>query len=93
MSGAPAPRQRVDVWLHRARFFKTRSRAEAAVEEGAVRLARAGQVRRLEKAAEPIGPGDLLLIATLGGVNTIRVRALAIRRGPASEARALYEDA
>ena len=36
---------RVDVWLWRARFFKTRSLAAKFVEEGRVRLTR-GRPRR-----------------------------------------------
>jgi ribosome-associated heat shock protein Hsp15 len=86
-------RQRVDVWLHRSRLFKTRSLAERAVERGAVRLARRGEVRLLTKGSEPIGSGDALVVATPAGVRSVRVLALATRRGPAAEARTLYEDA
>ncbi|MBI1187233.1 MAG: RNA-binding S4 domain-containing protein [Alphaproteobacteria bacterium] len=85
-------RQRVDVWLHRARIFKTRTMAESAVEEGAVRLQRAGAVKRVEKAAEPVGPGDALLVAAPRGLRTIRILALGARRGPPAEARQLYAE-
>ena len=85
-------RQRLDVWLHRARIFKTRSLAERAVEEGAVRLARAGEVRRVEKPGEPVGAGDALLVAAPQGLRSLRVRALGPRRGPPAEARMLYEE-
>jgi ribosome-associated heat shock protein Hsp15 len=87
-----ADAQRVDVWLWRARLFKTRSRAERAVEEGAVRLSRGGQVRRLERAASGVRPGDVLIVATLAGVRAVRIAVLAARRGPSDEARALYEE-
>ncbi|MGE0045428.1 MAG: S4 domain-containing protein [Hyphomonadaceae bacterium] len=83
---------RVDVWLWRARFFKTRSLAERAVAEGAVRLERQGAVRLIEKPAEAVGPGDCLLIASGRGVGAVRVVALGARRGPPAEARALYEE-
>jgi ribosome-associated heat shock protein Hsp15 len=85
-------RQRVDVWLHRARIFRTRTSAGSAVEEGAVRLQRAGAVRRLEKAAELVGPGDALLVAAPRGLRTIRILALGLRRGPPAEARRLYAE-
>jgi len=86
-------RQRVDVWLHRARLFKTRGLAERAVAQGAVRLARGGAVRLLSKASELVGAADVLIVATLNGLRTVRVLKLAERRGPPSEARLLYEDA
>ena len=38
------------------------------------------------------GPGDVLTLSAGGTVRVIRVVALAQRRGPASEARLLYED-
>jgi len=85
-------RQRVDVWLHRARLFKTRTLAEHAVEEGAVRLSRDETVKRLEKAAEPVGPGDVLLVAFAGRLRAVRILALGARRGPAPEARLLYDE-
>jgi ribosome-associated heat shock protein Hsp15 len=86
-------RQRVDVWLHRARLFKTRGLAEWAVIQGAVRLGRGAQVRLLRKPSELIGPGDSLVIAVAAGLRRLRVLALPERRGPASEASSLYEEA
>jgi ribosome-associated heat shock protein Hsp15 len=86
-------RQRVDVWLHRARLFKTRGLAEQAVVQGAVRLGRGTQVRLLRKPSEPIGPGDSLIVALATGLRRLRVLALPERRGPAAEASALYEEA
>ncbi|MGE0828229.1 MAG: S4 domain-containing protein [Hyphomonadaceae bacterium] len=89
----PIPdRQRVDVWLFRARFFKTRSQAGQAVADGVVRMERAGQTKLLEKAAEPVSPGDVLLISAARGLGAVRVLALGARRGPPAEARALYEE-
>ncbi len=44
---------RADVWLWRARFFKTRSLAARFVDDGRVRLTRAGQESRLDKCARP----------------------------------------
>ena len=91
MSG-PADRCRADVWLWRARFFKSRSLAAAALNAGSVRLGRAGAQRRAE-AATPLKPGDELVFAVVNGaVRGVRVLALGERRGPAAEARALYEE-
>lgn len=81
---------RVDVWLWRARFFKTRSMAAKFVEEGRVRLTRAGQESRLDKSARPVKVGDQLVFALGGRLIAVTVEAMGERRGPATEARALY---
>ena len=81
---------RIDVWLWRARFCKTRALAARLVEAGAVRLTRAGQVSRLDKASRAIRLGDDLVFVTAGRLNAVRVTALGERRGPAPEARGLY---
>ena len=81
---------RADVWLWRARFFKTRSLAAKYVEEGRVRLTRAGQESRLDKPARPVKVGDQLVFALGGRLIAVTVEAMGDRRGPATEARALY---
>jgi ribosomal 50S subunit-recycling heat shock protein len=81
---------RVDVWLWRARFFKTRSLAARVVEEGRVRLSRAGQEIRLDKPSRSVRLGDGLIFALGGRLTAVRVEALGARRGPAAEARLLY---
>jgi len=83
---------RIDVWLWRARFFKSRSLAAAFVEEGRVRLTHAGRQTRLDKASRAVHPGDELLFALGGRLVALRVEALGDRRGPADEARALYSE-
>lgn len=84
---------RADVWLWRARFFRTRSLAARALEEGRVRLTRAGAETRLDKASRTVKPGDLLVFALGGRLMSVHVEALGERRGPATEARALYSEA
>ena len=89
---------RLDVWLWRARFFKTRTLAADAIALGGVRIERDGQVRRIEKASAHVCPGDLVSFATPGGaaggrVRSVRILALPERRGPAPEAAAAYEAA
>jgi len=81
---------RSDIWLWRARFFKTRSLAARFVDEGRVRLTRSGQESRLDKCARPVKPGDQLVFANGGRIVAVRVEALGDRRGPPDEARALY---
>ena len=84
---------RIDVWLWRARFLKTRSLAARFVEQGSVRLSRAGQLTRLDKASRSIRPGDVLVFALSERVFSLRIEALGDRRGPAPEARSIYSDA
>ena len=81
---------RIDVWLWRARFFKSRSLAARFVDDGRVRLSRAGVEARLDKASRTIRPGDGLVFALGGRLVAVRVEELGERRGPASEARGLY---
>jgi ribosomal 50S subunit-recycling heat shock protein len=81
---------RADVWLWRARFFKTRSLAAKFVDEGRVRLTRAGQESRLDKCARPVRIGDALVFALGGRLTAVRVEAMGERRGPPAEARTLY---
>lgn len=79
---------RLDKWLWHARFLKTRSLASRAVAGDGVRINGA----RTTKPAAAVRPGDVLTFALGDHVRVIRVAALGVRRGPASEARALYED-
>ena len=81
---------RIDVWLWRARFAKTRSLAAAMVERGAVRLTHNGVQTRLDKPARSVHVGDALVFAVGGRLMELTVEALGERRGPAEEARALY---
>jgi len=81
---------RADVWLWRARFFKTRTLAAKFCEEGRVRLTRGGVEGRLDKPARPVRVGDALVFAAGGRLTAVRVEALGERRGPPAEARTLY---
>lgn len=82
--------QRVDVWLWRARFFKTRGLATAAVSKGGIRLTANGVTRRLAKPSAPVREGDTLTLPVNRQIVRVEILALAERRGPASEAQALY---
>lgn len=72
--------------------MKTRAEAARLVATGGVRLHRDGASRRLDKAAAEVAEGDTLLLPLGSGFRGVRVRGLGKRRGPAAEARALYEE-
>jgi len=85
MAGA---RQRLDKWLFFARILKSRTLAAKLVESGGVRVNR-------EKASQPSHPvkaGDVLTISLDRRVLVYKVVQPGMRRGPAEEARGLYED-
>lgn len=82
---------RIDVWLWRARFFKTRGQAARFVEEGRVRRARPGGTDiRVDKASRTACPDDRLVFVVGGRLIELTVVACGTRRGPATEARELY---
>lgn len=81
---------RADVWLWRARFFKTRSMAARFVDEGRVRFTRAGTGGRLDKASRALKVGDDLVFALGGRLIAVRVAAFGERRGSPAQARGLY---
>jgi ribosome-associated heat shock protein Hsp15 len=80
--------QRLDKWLWCARFLKSRSDCTRLVSAGGLRINR----QATDKAHARLRPGDVLTLPLHGRVRVIRVLALAIRRGPAPEARTLYEE-
>ena len=82
---------RIDVWLWRARFAKTRNLAAAMVEQGAIRLTHNGAQSRLDKPSRSVHPGDEVLFAQGGRLVAVRVVQTGESRGPPEEARALYE--
>lgn len=81
---------RVDIWLWRARFAKTRSLAAAMVERGVVRLTHNGIQTRLDKPSRSVHVGDAMVFALGGRLVELTVAGLGERRGPAAEARTLY---
>lgn len=83
----PLDKMRLDKWLWAARFFKTRSLATQAIDNGRVKL----NGDRVKPARE-VKPGDRLEVH-LGEVDwTLTVRGLSMQRGPAPVAQALYEE-
>lgn len=80
-------RQRLDRYLWHARFVRTRAAAVELVAAGHVRV----NGQRVQTAARPVRPGDILTIALSRTVLVVRVLGFSERRGGAPEARALYE--
>ena len=78
---------RIDRWLFFCRFFKTRSKATAAVTGGHVRL-------NGERAAPGVRVqvGDRIELVRDRLPYLLEVTAIPSRRGPATEARACYSE-
>ncbi len=81
---------RLDIWLWRARFFKTRALSAKVCESGHVRLERFGQITRVDKSSQAIKPGDRLIFAIGSRLIDVEVLDIGERRGPAPEAQSLY---
>jgi ribosome-associated heat shock protein Hsp15 len=84
---APQPGVRIDVWLWAARFFKTRSLARQAIDNGKVEIG--GQ---RAKPSRQVHAGDALVVVRGEERFDIVVRGLSDTRGPAPVAQALYEE-
>jgi ribosome-associated heat shock protein Hsp15 len=80
---------RMDQWLWFARFAKSRSLAARLCTAGAVSV----NGTAAKKPNQTVRVGDVVVVAQSGWQRTVRVLGLGIRRGPAVEARTLYEEA
>ena len=78
---------RLDKWLWAARFFKTRSLAQQAVAGARVQLN-----GDRTKPAHEVKPGDTVIVRVGDWRWEVKVKALSDRRGPAEEARRLYDE-
>ncbi|TPO03198.1 RNA-binding S4 domain-containing protein [Mesorhizobium sp. B1-1-5] len=81
-------RQRIDKWLFFSRAVKSRSLAAKVVVAGRVRINR----DKAAQASDLIKPGDVLTITLERRILVWKVLNCGARRGPADEARLLYED-
>ena len=79
---------RVDRFLHCIRLARSRTVAQSIVAGGHVRV----DGKRALKPTEEVRPGSILAFPLGRRVMVLRVLALPLRRGPASEARACYEE-
>ncbi len=78
---------RLDKWLWAARFYKTRSLAVTAIDSGRVEVN--GERAKRSKA---LGVGDQVRVRQPPFEVVLVVKALSERRGPATEAAALYSE-
>lgn len=78
---------RIDKLLFFLRFAKSRTLAQNWAETGHIRV----NGRRVEKASLPISTGDVITLPLGEVVVTLKLVAMPIRRGPASEAMLCYQ--
>jgi ribosome-associated heat shock protein Hsp15 len=87
-SSDAAPTLRLDKWLWQARFIKSRAIAADLIASGAVRV----NGTRISRPGRDISAGDVLTFPQGTRIRVIRILALGLRRGPATEAQTLYLD-
>lgn len=85
-----SPSQRLDLWLYRARFFKTRALAARNIKTGKIRLVRNHGIQKVFKPHFGVQIGDQISFIRAQSLQYIEVRALPDRRGPATEAQQHY---
>ena len=81
-------KQRLDKWLFFSRAVKSRTLAQKLVGTGAVRV----NSERTTHADHQVGAGDVLTMTVHSRLLVWKILAPGTRRGPPSEAQALYED-
>ena len=79
---------RIDRFLFFIRLVKSRTLAQTIVAAGHVRI----DGKRIEKSSEEVRAGSIVALPLHGQVRVLRVLDLPVRRGPANEARACYEE-
>jgi ribosome-associated heat shock protein Hsp15 len=79
---------RIDRFLFFIRLVKTRTLAQAVIDTGHVRL----NGKRVAKTSEDVRVGSVIALPLRGEVRVLRIVSLPLRRGPAAEARACYEE-
>jgi ribosome-associated heat shock protein Hsp15 len=84
----PEPDIRLDKFLYCARAVKTRQLARAMIRQGTVRLNKL----KILKPGHGIRCGDVLTFICSDRLHVWRVASIPARRGPASEARLLYDE-
>lgn len=85
---APAPRQRIDLWLWHARVVRTRAAAADLVRAGHVRV----DGRRVDAAGHGVRAGQVLTVGLDRSVRVLRIVRFSERRGDATAASALFEE-
>lgn len=81
-------KSRLDQWLWFTRFVRSRSLAARLCAAGAVAV----NDTPARKPNQAVRAGDIVVLAHGGVQRRLRVLALGVRRGPAAEARTLYDE-
>jgi ribosome-associated heat shock protein Hsp15 len=79
---------RIDCFLHFVRLVKSRTLAQAIIDQGHVRV----DGRRVDKHAHEVRAGSIVALPLHDRVRVLKVIALPVRRGPTREAQACYEE-
>ena len=79
---------RIDRFLFCIRLIKSRTQAQAVIDEGHVRI----DGKRVAKPSEEVRAGSIVALPLHDRVRVLKVLALPSRRGPAAEARLCYEE-
>ncbi len=79
---------RLDKWLWHARFIRNRGLAAELIGERRVRL----NEQLVAKTHQLVRPGDVVSVRLAETLRVVRVLDLGRRRGPATEARLLYDE-
>ena len=84
----PVRKERLDKFLFFSRALKSRTLAQKVIETGAIRVNSERTIRSDLK----VGAGDVLTMTLHDRIVVWRILDCGVRRGPAPEAQALYED-
>lgn len=79
---------RIDRYLHCIRLVKSRSLAQALIDQGHVRLDR----RHVARSSEPVRVGSVIALPLRGRTRVIEVLGLPDRRGSPAEAHLAYRE-
>jgi ribosome-associated heat shock protein Hsp15 len=79
---------RIDRFLFCIRLIKSRTQAQAVIDEGHVRI----DGKRVAKPSGEVRAGSIVALPLHDRVRVLKVLALPSRRGPAAEARLCYEE-
>lgn len=88
VSALGAGSQRLDKWLWYARVTKSRSLAATLIERGRIRV----NSVRIQKPSHTVKPDDVVTASVGKLIRVLKVVSPGTRRGPAVEARTLFED-
>lgn len=78
--------QRVDKWIWHARITRTRTLAQKLIANGNVRVNKI----KIKRPSFLIKPDDVLTISKNHQVSVVQIQSLALRRGSATDAQAMY---